>query len=191
MQFRLLGPLEVEDDGRVIPLGGAKQRMLFALLLLERGRPVSTDRLTDAIWAGDPPQTAAKSIQVYVSGLRKLLGEGRIVTRERGYELRAAPGECDVDRFDELVRAAAEAPPAEAARLLREALALVRGRPLEDLSLEPWVAPEVSRLDERVLRGERGADRRRSRARPAPRAASRSSRISSPSTRSGSASSSS
>ena len=94
MEFRLLGPLEVEEEGKVIPLGGAKQRALLALLLLDRGREVSTDRLVDEIWAGAPPQTAAKSIQVYVSGLRKLPGEGRIVTRERGYEaLRVESGE--------------------------------------------------------------------------------------------------
>jgi DNA-binding SARP family transcriptional activator len=151
MEFRLLGPLEVEEEGKVIPLGGAKQRALLALLLLDRGRAVSTDRLVDEIWAGAPPQTAAKSIQVYVSGLRKLLGEGRIVTRERGYELRVESGETDADRFDELVRTASEAPPAEAAVLLQDALALVRGRPLEDVSLEPWAAAEVTRLEERIL----------------------------------------
>ena len=151
MEFRLLGPLEVEDDAKPIHLGGAKQRALFALLLLDRGHAVSTDRLIDEIWTGDPPQTAAKSIQVYVSGLRKALGEGRIVTRERGYELRVEPGETDVDRFEELVRAAPGAPPAEAAVRLREALELVRGRPLEDVSLEPWAAAEVARLDERIL----------------------------------------
>ena len=151
MEFRLLGPLEVEEEGKVIPLGGAKQRALLALLLLDRGRAVSTDRLVDEIWAGAPPQTAAKSIQVYVSGLRKLLGEGRIVTRERGYELRVESGETDVDRFDELVRTASEAPPGEAAVLLQDALALVRGRPLEDVSLEPWAAAEATRLEERIL----------------------------------------
>jgi DNA-binding SARP family transcriptional activator/ABC-type transport system substrate-binding protein len=151
MEFRLLGPLEVEDDGKLIPLGGAKQRALFALLLLDRGRAVSTDRLVDEIWSGEPPQTAGKSIQVYVSGLRKQLGEGRIVTRDRGYELRVEPGEVDVDRFDDFVRTASGAPLAEASGLLREALALVRGRPLEDVSLEPWAATEVTRLEERIL----------------------------------------
>ena len=151
MEFRLLGPLEVEDDGRTIPLGGAKQRALFALLLLHRNRAVATDRLIEAVWSGNPPETAAKSVQVYVSGLRKALGDGRIVTRERGYELRVEPGETDVDRFDAFVRHAASAPPAEASRLLHEALGLVRGRPLDDISLEPWAAPEVARLEERIL----------------------------------------
>src|SRR5262245_31022414 len=122
MEFRLLGPLEVDDDGKPISLGGAKQRALFAILLLDRGRAVSTDRLIDEIWAGKPPQTAGKSIQVYVSGLRKALGEARLVPRERGYEWRVELGETDVDRFDELMRTASEAPPANAALHLEEAL---------------------------------------------------------------------
>ena len=141
MQFRLLGELEVLVDGSPVPVGAAKQRALLALLLLERGQAVSTDRLIDAIWSGRPPETAQKSIQVYVSGLRKELGQDRIVTRERGYELVVAPGETDVERFDELVRAGR----------FDDALQLVRGRPLADVALEPWAAPEVDRLEEKIL----------------------------------------
>ena len=137
--------------GTAIPLGGAKQRMVLALLLVERGQAVSTDRLIDALWSGTPPATAQKSIQVYVSGLRKGLGEARILTRGRGYELVVEPSEVDVDVFDELVRAAADAPPEAAASMLRDALQLVRGRPLSDVALEQWAAPEVTRIEERVL----------------------------------------
>src|SRR6188508_2466193 len=151
MDFRILGPLEVEEDGRQIPLGGEKQRALLALLLLSRGRPVSTDRLIDEIWSGSPPATAVKSVQVYVARLRRALGDGRIFTRSRGYELVAAPGELDVDRFDALVRAASGAPTKEAAERLRDALALFRGRPLADLSLEPWAQVEIAALEERRL----------------------------------------
>src|SRR3989442_12836678 len=121
MEYRILGPFQVEDDGRTIPLAGAKQRALLALLLLARGRPVSTDRLIEEIWSGEPPETALKSVQVYVSQLRKALGDGRLVTRERGYELLVAPSEVDADRFDELVRAASGAAPADAAASLRQA----------------------------------------------------------------------
>src|ERR1700693_4692879 len=56
MEFRILGPLEVEDDGRAIVLGGPKQRALLALLLLTPNRPVSVDPLTDALWAAEPPR---------------------------------------------------------------------------------------------------------------------------------------
>ena len=88
MEFRILGPLEVEDGGRTIPLAGAKQRALLALLLLARGRPVSTERLIEEIWHAAPPETALKSVQVYVARLRKPLGDGRLVTHERGYAAR-------------------------------------------------------------------------------------------------------
>jgi DNA-binding SARP family transcriptional activator len=151
LELRLLGELEVRADGSPIDLGSTKQRALLAMLLLERGRPVSTDRLIDSIWPERPPATAQKSVQVYVSGLRKALGEGRILTRGRGYELVVEAGELDVDRFDRLVENAAGAPPDVAAARLREALALVRGRPLADLALEPWAAPELSRLEERIV----------------------------------------
>ena len=151
LTFRVLGEFEVLAGGAAIPLGGAKQRMLLALLLVERTGAVSTDRLIDALWSGTPPATAQKSIQVYVSGLRKALGEGRILTRARGYELVVEPGEVDIDAFDELVRAAAGAPPESAAATLGEALLLVRGRPLSDVALEPWAAPEVARIEERIL----------------------------------------
>ena len=151
MEFRILGPIEVEDDGRKIPLGGVKQRALLALLLLSRGRPVSTDRLIEELWNGDPPATATKSVQVYVTRLRRALGARRIVTQGRGYELVVAPGELDVDKFDSLVRSASGAPPGDAAQLLREALRLVRGTPLADLSIEPWAQAEIARLEERQL----------------------------------------
>ena len=151
MEFRLLGPLEVEAGGKAIPLGGAKQRTLLALLLLARGRAVPTERLVDAIWAGDPPETSAKSIQVYVSTLRKALGEGRILRRERGYELVVRAGEVDADRFEALVESASSAPADEAAQLLREAVGLSRGPVLADLALAPWAAPEATRLEEQVL----------------------------------------
>ena len=151
LTFRVLGELEVLAEGAAIPLGGAKQRMLLALLLVERGQAISTDRLIDTLWSGSPPATAQKSIQVYVSGLRKALGENRILTRGRGYELVAESGEVDIDVFDTLVRDAAGAPPVSAASKLREALQLVRGRPLSDIALESWAAPQVARFEEQIL----------------------------------------
>ena len=104
MEFRILGPLEVVDGERPIPLGGAKQRSLLALLLLARGRGMATDLLIEEIWNGGPPETARKSVQGYVSSLREALGEERIQTLERGYALRLEPGELDADRFEELIR---------------------------------------------------------------------------------------
>jgi DNA-binding SARP family transcriptional activator len=99
VEFRLLGPLEVVDGERQISLGGAKQRSVLALLVLARGRTVTTGALIEEIWDGDAPETARKSVQGYVSALRDALGDDRIETLERGYALRIEPGEVDADRL--------------------------------------------------------------------------------------------
>jgi DNA-binding SARP family transcriptional activator len=91
MEFRILGPLEVIDDGQVLDLGGQKQRVLLAMLLLHANEVVSSDRLIDALWPERPPDTAAKALQVYVSQLRKTLGKKRVETRSPGYLLRGPP----------------------------------------------------------------------------------------------------
>ena len=151
LEIRVLGDLEVLAGDSPVRFRGPKQRALLAALLLERGRPVSVDKLAEAIWSGTPPETAQKSIHVYVSGLRKALGEGRIVTRGRGYELVVAPGELDLDRFDALARAAAGLPPEAAAAQLRDALDLARDRPFANVELELWADREVERIEERIL----------------------------------------
>ena len=74
LEFRVLGPLQVAKEGRVLPLGGFKQRGLLALLLLDRNRVVPRDRLVDVLWGESPPASAANSIQNYVSKLRRLFG---------------------------------------------------------------------------------------------------------------------
>ena len=76
LEFRVLGPLQVAKDGRLLPLGGFKQRELLALLLLERNRVVPRDRLVDALWGERPPASAANGIEIYVSKLRRLLSDG-------------------------------------------------------------------------------------------------------------------
>ena len=76
MEFRILGPLEVSEAGRSLPLGGSKQRALLALLLLSPNEPVSIDKLIEDIWAEQPPKAGRKSLQVHVSRLRKALGAG-------------------------------------------------------------------------------------------------------------------
>src|SRR4029078_1317119 len=72
--FRILGPLEVQDEGRLVPRGGTKQRAVLAILLLNRGEVVSVDRLADELWGEEPPDTATKTVQVYVSRLRTEAG---------------------------------------------------------------------------------------------------------------------
>ena len=105
-EFRLLGPLEAVVDGRPVQLAAAKPRALLALLLLNRNRVVPTDRLIDELWADEPPARATKTLQVYVSQLRKELGPDRLVTQQPGYLLRVGEGELDLERFEQLTAAA-------------------------------------------------------------------------------------
>ena len=82
MDFRILGSLEVADGSRRMALGGAKQKAVLAILLLHRGEPVTVDRLVDELWGEAPPDTAVKTVQVYISRLRKELGDGVLLTRQ-------------------------------------------------------------------------------------------------------------
>ena len=155
MEFRVLGSLEVVDHDGPVALGAPKQRALLAVLLLHRGEPVSTDRLIDEIWGEQPPASANKLVQGYVSNLRKVLGDGRLVTQGRGYVFRIEPGQTDVDRFEALAargrRALEDGDALTAAAVLREALALWRGPPLSDFAYEPFAQPEIARLEEARL----------------------------------------
>jgi predicted ATPase/DNA-binding SARP family transcriptional activator len=138
VEFRILGPLEVLSDGQALDLGGAKQRALLAMLLLNANEVVSTDRLIDALWDENPPESAQKALQVHVSNLRKVLGKERLQTKTPGYLLRAEEHELDVKRFSEL----------RASGQLDEALALWRGPPLADLGYQRFAQGEIARLEE-------------------------------------------
>ena len=148
MEFRLLGPLEVAEHECSLSLGGVKQRSLLAILLLHANQLVSADQLIAELWGDAPPATAAKSVQVYVSRLRKELGPGRLATRAPGYLLRVDPSELDLACVERLSAEASRAPPQGSAMRLREALALWRGPALADLAYEPWAQTEIARLEE-------------------------------------------
>ena len=100
LEFRILGPLGVDADGRDLPLGGQKQRAVLALLLLHAGETVSSDRLIDALWGERPPRTALTSLQNFVSQLRKLVGSELIATTSFGYTLRLEPGSLASDDLE-------------------------------------------------------------------------------------------
>jgi DNA-binding SARP family transcriptional activator len=156
MDFRILGPLEVLDDGRTVTVAGAKPRALLAFLLLHANETLTADRLIDELWGERPPAGAAKNLQMQVSRLRKALagdggsGPGLIETRERGYKLAIDPEQLDAYRFERLVaegRAELAADrPESAASALEHALALWHGAPLADLAYEPFAQPEIARL---------------------------------------------
>src|SRR5919201_2137885 len=143
MEFRILGPLEVEAEDGPLPLGSPKQRALLEVLLLNANEVVSRDRLIEAVWGDQPPATAPTALQVYVSRLRKLLepsdGEHRVlVTQRPGYVLRVEGDQLDVLRFQRLLRGGRAAlmagDPERSVAQLGEALALWRGEPLAELS---------------------------------------------------------
>jgi predicted ATPase/class 3 adenylate cyclase/DNA-binding winged helix-turn-helix (wHTH) protein len=156
MDFRILGPLEVLDEGRAVTLGGTKQRALLALLLVHANETLTTDRLIDELWGETPPANAAKTVQMQISRLRKALAAGAggelIVTRERGYECRLDPERLDSHRFERLTAegtgALAAGRPEPAADALERALALWRDAPLADLSYEPFAQGEIARLED-------------------------------------------
>src|SRR6185295_2179755 len=106
MDFHILGPLEVLDEGRTISLAGSRQRALLGVLLLHANETLSTDRLVDELWGEHPPATATKTVQVHISRLRKALasdGEPVVVTRAHGYELTLDPDRLDAHCFERLV----------------------------------------------------------------------------------------
>jgi len=155
MEFRVLGPLEARDGERTMSLGGARQRALLAILLLHAGEVVSVDRLIDELWGEEPPATAAHTIQVFVSRLRKALEPGgfdRLLTRAPGYLLELEPDELDLSRFERLVERArgeaASGSSSAAAATLRDALALSRGPALADFAFEPFAQAPAARLEE-------------------------------------------
>lgn len=169
MDYRILGPLEVRDGDRLVGLGGDKQRALLAILLLHGNEAVSTDRLIDELWGESPPASAPRTLQTYVSRLRKALNangtyaspgrdsappplHGALLTGRHGYLLELAPGELDLDRFQELAERGREAlasgRPEDAASLLDEALAVWRGPPLAEFTYEPFAQAAIGQLEE-------------------------------------------
>ena len=142
MEIRLLGALEVTDRaGEPVEVRGAKERSLLALLALNAGRPVSRDAIVDALWPEGDPESAARSLRVRLSNLRRLLGSESIVRTEAGYALAISGDDVDALRFEDLLgQGRAE-----------DALALWRGEPLAGLSGD-WVSREQRRFDELRLR---------------------------------------
>src|SRR5688572_29381634 len=153
MDFRILGPLEVFHEGRAVPVAGSRQRELLALLLLEAGRVVSTDRLMDGLWGERQPGAGATALRVHVSRLRKTLRAGGdvVATRPPGYALLVPRDGLDLWRFE---RGLAEGErmlatePARAVEALERALAEWRGAPLTDVAYAPFAQAALVRLEE-------------------------------------------
>jgi predicted ATPase/DNA-binding SARP family transcriptional activator len=155
MQVRLFGELEALAGGMPVPVRGAKQRALLALLALQRGQPVSADRLIDALWGDGQAANPANALQAQIGQLRRTFGAAAIVTSEAGYALDVRPDQVDVVRFEQLVtkgrRLAAEGELAPASATLGEALGLRRGEPLAEFAYAGFADAERARLDELTL----------------------------------------
>ena len=155
MEVRLFGELEALDGGVPVPVRGAKQRALLALLALQRGQPASADRLIDVLWGDGQAANPANALQAQIGQLRRTLGPAAILTTEAGYALTAGPGEVDVVRFEQLVakgqRLAADGELEAASAALGEALRLRRGEPLAEFTYAGFFAAERAHLDELTL----------------------------------------
>ena len=158
LDFRILGPLEVTAESRPLRLGGAKQRALLALLLLNVNDAVAADRLIDELWGRSPPADAPTALQAHVSRLRKLLEPDHggapklLVTKPEGYALLIEPQQLDLNRFEHAVRDGRrqleQNDPEAASRTLRAALDLWRGKPLAGLEYEAFAADAIRALED-------------------------------------------
>jgi LuxR family maltose regulon positive regulatory protein len=155
MEVRLFGELEAVAAGVPVPVRGAKQRALLALLALQRGQPVSADRLIDVLWSDGQAANPANALQAQIGQLRRTLGPSAILTTEAGYTLTAGPDEVDVVRFEQLVakgqRLAADGKMEPASAALSEALRLRRGEPLAEFTYAGFFDAERAHLDELTL----------------------------------------
>ncbi|MFI6784159.1 BTAD domain-containing putative transcriptional regulator [Micromonospora sp. NPDC050276] len=155
MRFRILGPTQVVlADGREVPVGGPRLRALLALLLLDAGRVVSTERLIDGLYGDHPPRGAANALQSQVSRLRQALPAGHdpVEFHPAGYRLAVDPDDVDAYRFERLAeagrRALVDGDWPRAAAVLREALELWRGPALADAIGAGGAPAQAARLDE-------------------------------------------
>lgn len=104
MDFRILGPLEIEGDDGPIQVRGRKEEAVLALLVVNAGTAVSVDAIAEELWGDRPPPTAIKTLRSHVSRLRRQLGKAvDIETTGSGYVLNADRATIDASRFEDLL----------------------------------------------------------------------------------------
>jgi DNA-binding SARP family transcriptional activator len=148
LEFRILGPLEVSDETGHVALGGPKQRALLAILVLEAGRVVPTERLIDLLWGDEAPKSATASLQNAVGRLRRALGSDILETRSPGYVLSVEPDQIDARRVERALADTRRLPAEERCDRLRATLALWRGPALAEFAFDDFAQAEIRRLDE-------------------------------------------
>ena len=135
-----------------LPLAGAKQRALLALLLVHANHVLSRDRLIDELWG----ERAARDRGAEPAGLRLAAAQAAaaetLLTRPPGYLLEVEPDELDLQRFERLLgegrEALAEGDPDARRAALHDALALWRGPALAEFAFEPFAQAEIGRLED-------------------------------------------
>ena len=154
MEFRILGPIDVVENGQSIGLGSPQQRALLALLLIHPNRVLTTDRILEELW-GDDAADKENALWVYVSRLRSLLEPDRVdrgqssilITRDHGYMLSVDPASIDAREFEEAAaegRALIKDDPGAASEMLARALLLWRGSALEDFAYHDFAQIEMA-----------------------------------------------
>ena len=148
--IRVLGPIDVMTRTGPVAVGGPKARALLGTLVIGAGHAVSIDHLNEVLWGDDVPDSAANTLQSYVSHLRHVLGSGAIVRSDHSYELKASSGNIDAALFESILTDAIESTgePEACATQCRAALRLWRGRPFGDLADDEPFKLETYRLDE-------------------------------------------
>jgi DNA-binding SARP family transcriptional activator/pimeloyl-ACP methyl ester carboxylesterase len=155
MLVRLLGPVDVVAGGVSLPVNGLRRKAVLAVLALQRG-VVSSDRLAEVVWGGEPPATPLNTVQRHVSYLRQVLGSRDvIVARPPGYLLDPVRVGTDVAAAERLIEEGVQSAGRVREQRLRDALALWRGRPLADVDGLPWLREEGERLEQLRLRARR------------------------------------
>ncbi|MDQ3311561.1 MAG: AAA family ATPase [Actinomycetota bacterium] len=148
-RFRILGPVEMLDGAETVRVRSRLQRLLLTILLLEADCTVPADRLIEEMWGDQLPDDPAGALRTQVSRLRRgLPTAARLVTEPRHYRLIVDTDDIDVWRFEQLVTAADHRSGDDALRLLDDALALWRGRPLDEFVDRPFAQVEQRRLGE-------------------------------------------
>ena len=157
LELRILGPLEVSNETGHVALGGPKQRGLLAILVVEVGHVVPTERLIDLLWGEEAPKTATASLQNSVARLRRVLGADVLVTHAPGYVLKVEPDQIDARRFERALADARRLPAEERRDRLQAALDLWRGPALAEFAFDDFAQSEIRRLEELqlVVLGER------------------------------------
>ena len=155
IEFRAFGGLSVTNDASDMAIGGRRQRRLLTMLLIHRNTVVSSDRLADIVFDGEPTPGAGTTLRSYIARIRKVVevdgSSVNVVTKAPGYMLTVPAESFDIARFEGLVSKAGEQLARDdngTAATLRQALDLWRGDPYAEFDDEDWAQPESQRLAE-------------------------------------------